>query len=173
MKKLTFIFTILLLISLGISELSYAQKKEMTKDQIPSQIITAIQSDFPSWDMNNTKWYVDSKDIQEWAPLDENIDRYIVEATGKNYKTHAVYDNKGKLRYSKTTMKDIPLPKAIRDKLASDDEFAGWQLTGNQEVIRNFKADRKTYTLHLEKDGKKKTVHFNRMGEKVKRLNLG
>lgn len=49
-------------------------------------------------------------------------------------------------------------------------KFNDWKITGNQEVIRNFSQDRKFYKVHLEKDGKKTTLYFDRMGNRMKRM---
>lgn len=154
---------------IGFADKASAQRKEIKKEQVPTAIINAIQIDFPAWNMENTKWYADNQEVKEWAPLDENVNRYIVEASGKNYKIHAVYNNKGKLRYSKTTIKDSALPRPILNRLASDEEYKGWALTGSQEVIRDFKEDTQVFKVYLEKDGDTKTFRFNRQGERVKR----
>lgn len=150
-----------------------AQKTEISINQIPQAVVKAIQTDFPAWDINKTKWYAYDQDTGDWAPIieDKNINRYVVEAKGDNYKVQAVYDKTGKLRYSKTTISDSALPKAILDKLATD-EYKGWNLVGTQEVIRNFKEDKKTFKVYLQQDSKKKTEYFDRMGNKVKRFGL-
>lgn len=170
MKKLTLIAdACLILMMMIITESAIAQKKAVSEDQIPPQIIAAIQSDFPAWDMSKTQWYLDNEDIQEWAPRDETIDRYVVEMTGRNFKAHAVYDNMGKLRYSKTVAKDIALPPALLKKIANDPDLKGWEIVGDKEVVRDFRADKKTFKVYFEKDGDKKSEYFDSQGNKVKR----
>lgn len=155
---------------IGFANTTSAQRKEIKKEQVPTAIINALQIDFPTWNIENTKWYADNQEVQEWAPLiDEKVNRYIVEASGQNYKIHAVYNNRGKLRYSRTIIKDTALPRPILTRLASDEEYKEWTLTGNQEVIRNFKEDTQVFKVYLEKDGEKKMYRFNRQGERVKR----
>lgn len=155
-----------------IAEPVTAQKQQLTKEDIPEPVIAAIQTDFPAWDMNKTQWFGYNRETGKWAPVEDGMMHYVVEARGENYETRAVYNEMGKLRHSKTVIKDVRLPKAIQDKLASQ-EYAGWTLTGNQEVIRNFREDRKYFKVNLQKDGKKKTVYFNRSGEKAKRFPIG
>lgn len=149
-----------------------AQKQALTKEDIPQAVIVAIQTDFPAWDINKTQWFGYNRETGKWAPVEDGMMHYVVEAKGKNYETRAVYNKKGKLRYSKTVFKNVRLPKAIQDRLASQ-EYAGWTLTGNQEVIKNFKEDKKYFKVYLQKDGKKKTVYFNRVGELTKRFPIG
>ncbi|MGM0586908.1 MAG: hypothetical protein ACQETE_00695 [Bacteroidota bacterium] len=168
LSKLIAFITLLL-----FSTFAEAQKRELDQKNIPSVILTAIQSDFPTWSMDNTKWYSYDRATSEWAPMKGDFDSYVVEAKGKGYTIRAIYDETGKLRYSKATMKNAALPTAITQKIAADEAYQGWTITGNQEVIRNFKEDQKTYKVTLAKDGKKKTVYFDRMGNEKKRPFLG
>lgn len=149
-----------------------AQRTELNMSQIPQAVVDAIQTDFPTWDINKTKWYAYSQDMSEWAPADDGIQYYAVDANGENFKVRAIYTSKGKLRYSKTTIKNSALPHTILNKIKTDEEYKGWTITGTQEVIRDFKEDKKTFKVSIEKDGKKKTVYFDRMGNKVKRRGL-
>ncbi|SMO49161.1 hypothetical protein [Fodinibius sediminis] len=168
--KPVFTFAALLLF-LAVSVPLKAQKKELNQNQIPQAIVRAIHTDFPSWDMNQTKWYTSGQETRNWTPL-QGADHYVVEGTGRNYKVRAVYSKHGKLRYSKTTITDAPLPRAIMDKLDSEEEYKGWKVTGDQEVIRDFREDRKTYKVYLQRNGEKKSVYFDPMGNKVRRARL-
>ncbi|WP_138429821.1 hypothetical protein [Fodinibius saliphilus] len=170
-KFLSVILTAVLFI--GLTDTLKAQQKEIAMNQIPKQVVVAIQSDFPGWNINKTKWYLDSEETQEWAPQLTNINRYIVKGKGNNYRVHAVYNKNGKLLYSKTIGKKIPLPKAIRDKIAKDEAFAGWTITGDKEVMRNFREDKKTYTVYFKRDGKKMSQRFDWNGKKLKKRILG
>jgi hypothetical protein len=173
-RKMLSVYKIsVLLLILSISNIVYAQKKELNPNNIPSTVMNAIKTDFPTWNIDKTKWYAYDASTLDWAPIEGEFSSYIVQARGNNYTVMAVYDETGKLRYSKAILKNIVLPTSITEKLATDDAYQGWRVTGDQEIIRNFKEDRKTYKVTLAKDGKKKSVYFDRMGKEMKKPFLG
>lgn len=170
------IFLILsMLLVLSIADISNAQnqRREITQKEIPEAVVMAIQADFPMWDMKMTKWYTDSKETQGWAPRHNAIRRYVVGVKGKNYRVRAVYDDTGKLLYSRTIASNVVLPRAILKKISADPELKSWKITKNKEFIRDYRQDKRIYRVYFEKDGKRRTQHFDRMGNKVKRARMG
>ncbi|WP_142713501.1 hypothetical protein [Fodinibius sediminis] len=148
-------FVVLLILSSIAGPLK--AQAELKAEQVPTEIVKSIQTDFPCWDITKTKWYSYGMRTRGWAPINKaEVDHYVVEVSGKNYRVHAVYEKDGKLRYSKMTISDAPIPRAILDKIASEKEYKGWKVTGDQEIIRNFREDQKIYHVHLERDGDKK-----------------
>jgi len=148
--------------------ISQAQTTKLDKKDIPRNLWVTMRTDFPAWDTTKVSFYINDQTLSEWTKLGGS-DYYVVKATGKDFKSQAVYDTNGKLKYSKTTIKNTILPVALRQALESG-EYSDWKMTGNQEVIRNFSEDRKYYKVHLEKDGKKTTLYFDRLGNRMNRM---
>ncbi|HYW35230.1 MAG TPA: hypothetical protein VE868_07480 [Balneolaceae bacterium] len=178
--NLSFLKATLLLgaIILGATTMpSLAQQKEaMNMSKVPQSVITAIQTDFPSWDLNQSQWYYypstdDMSGLADYELIDttSTIDRYVVSAQGPGYKIKAIYGGNGELRYSKGTYKNWNLPEEIQTKLTSDPRFQGWHHVGNEVVIRDFRNDKKIYKITLANNGNKKTVYFNYLGQ-VKKI---
>lgn len=78
---------------------------------------------------------------------------YVVTMKGPNMKTEAIYDQNGKLKYSKEVIKDTVLPAAVRSAVVK--KYPGFALLKDQEIIREGKSNFIHYRVIIEK-GKEK-----------------
>jgi hypothetical protein len=74
-----------------------------------------------------------------------------------------VYDQNGKLKYSKEVIKDTALPIAIRN--AVTDKYPGFTLISDQETIKEGRSNFIHYRIIIEKGKEKKAVAVNANGK--------
>lgn len=134
-------------------------RKRIDRDRVPESIVAAIESDYQSC-REGVTWYVD-KDFSA-----ESADVYVAKATGKNMSCEATYDKDGNLIEAKTVMTNVKLPAGILKAIA--DEYPGWKITEDQEIIHNFDRSQKYYTVTITGNGETKTLHYDGAGNKVK-----
>jgi hypothetical protein len=93
-----------------------------------------------------------------------HVERYVVEGSSKNESMHAVYTSRGDLIKATVIQKNIVLPKAISDVLASGN-FKPWTVIGTELVIENFDKNQMQYKVVLQHEGEVRIEYFNKYGE--------
>ena len=140
----------------------------LKKDQIPANIVKAVNTDFSNGD------------AFRWGKFPFMLEKYgFVIAKGKenqkpdyyevNIKTkdgndiYAVYNSDGTIIQSKTIRKNAGLPLSVTQALAKS-QYKDWTIVGDKELIKyyNSKNDiEEHYRITLEKNNIKKTVSLN------------
>lgn len=133
-------------------------RKRTDRDQVPESIVSAIEADYMSCREDAT-WYVDKDYSADRAEV------YVAKATGRNMSCEATYDKDGNLIESKTIMTNVKLPEGILK--AINEEFPGWKITEDQEIIRNFDNSQKYYKVTISSNGETKVLHYDAAGKKV------
>lgn len=144
----------------------HAQMAALNKSEVPPGVLKAIETDFPNLDPSKIEWYSYDQNMEDWAPVNDPSEHYVVRATGKDYKMRAVYDGTGKLLYSKATVKNTALPSSILDNIEGG-QYKGWAVVGDQEVIRDFSQNKKYFRVNLESQGKKAVLYFDHLGNQM------
>lgn len=159
-------------LSTGVVYSQGIETVEVSSKELPEAVLSAIETDFPYW--TNIQWFVYDNGLHEWANIKTKMNHsgtepeyYVAKGTGRNITSHAVYRKNGTLLRSKTVIKNTALPRPIQKVIST--EYAGWNITGDEEVIRNFDDNRKYYKVLIEKDGENQTLYFDPMGKKVNR----
>lgn len=130
---------------------------EISKEDVPEAVVSAIETDYLSCKENIT-WRLDD---EKATP-----DHYVATAKGKNVTCEAIYNKDGKLIRSKSITTNIKLPAEVHTAIKQ--EYPGWKITGDQAVVRNFDENTKYFEIYLEKEGESKTVYYSAMGKQVK-----
>lgn len=125
------------------------------RDQVPASVASAIDSDYQSC-QGEISWYVDP----------HHADEYLAKASGRNMSCEARYDKSGNLIEAKTVKTNVKLPEGILNTIAED--YPGWKITGDQEIIHNFDISQKYYNITIARNGETKTLHYNAAGKEVK-----
>ncbi len=97
------------------------------------------------------------------------FDQYVVEGSSENGTMHAVYNNRGELIKAKVIQRNVALPKAVADVLASG-EFKEWIQISNEVTVINFDRSQVQYMVILERDGEIRIEYLNIDGEPMNRV---
>lgn len=133
----------------------YAQGKKIAKKDVPEEVLQRIESDFVSC-AENISWYTSTN---------QNIQYFVLNATGQNMTCEAVYNADGELVYATSTLTNVKLPKSIIKYV--NDNYDGWRVTGDKKKIRNFDANLSYMEIEIEKGDELKTLYFDSNGEKL------
>ncbi|TVR34010.1 MAG: hypothetical protein EA390_03465 [Balneolaceae bacterium] len=108
-------------------------------------------------------------DLSKIRLNDFRSEGYTIEGSSKNESLHAEYNYRGDLVKATVIQRNIPLPKAINDILASG-ELESWTMIGNELVIRNFDRSTMQYKVILLRDDDIRVEYFNKHGEFQNRM---
>lgn len=136
-------------------------KSKVAKEDVPSNVSKAIESDYLSC-KDNITWY-------EYR--DKNrADRYVATAKGINITCESIYDSKGNLISSKTVATNVKIPSVILQAIYAD--YPNWKITEDQMVVRDFDESTKYYKVIITKDGAKQTLYYDAKGNKMNSQNI-
>lgn len=144
------------LVYLFATGLVYAQQTEVTKKEVPAQVISAVEKD-----------YLPCKDQIQWFISSEAdaIDYYIAKASGKNISCEAVYDRNGNLMHSETIMTDVKMPTSVL--AAIQKEYPNWKVTENKMVVRDFDDYKKHFEVVIDREGENRTLYYDALGKSI------
>jgi hypothetical protein len=97
------------------------------------------------------------------------FDQYVVEGSSENGTMHAVYNNRGDLIKAKVIQRNVALPKAVADVLATG-EFKEWNQVSNEVTVINFDRNQVQYMVILERNGELRIEYLNIDGEFLNRI---
>ncbi|PWN07415.1 PepSY-like domain-containing protein [Rhodohalobacter mucosus] len=147
---------VILFIFFSQSSVLFAQETEIDKSEVPEAVLQAIESDYMSCSGEIT-WYIHSGS--------DNINYYVVNATGDKITCEAYYDRNGNLIHSKTVMKDAKLPIPILE--AVYEIYPEWTITEDHVVIRDFDENKMYSEVEITKGRESKTLYFDSNGEEL------
>lgn len=147
--------------------------QEIAKNRLPDFVKEAIETDFVTCN-NKFKWYVYDKEVNRWAAIKSDRkmhgvlpDYFVATARGDNVTCEGVYDKNGRLVRSKVVFKNVELPDFVMEAVTKD--YPGWEVGGDEIVIRDFDENKKYFQVLIYKDRDTKTVYYDAKGKKVKR----
>lgn len=140
----------------------------LTKDQIPSAVIKAVDTDFTNetpltwgrfpYALENYGWVV-----KQDAPY-EKLDHYEIYIKSKDGgDIFAVYTPDGTILHSRSLYKDIALPVPVEEALAKS-QYKDWKIVGDKEIIKYFKDKTNVeehFRITVEKNNQKRSISFN------------
>ena len=91
---------------------------------------------------------------------------YVVRIKGEKIKGEAVYDQNGKLMYSKEVIKDTALPVAVRNAVWQ--KYPGYAIVKDQETIKEGKSNFIHYRVIIEKGKEKMALAVDASGKILK-----
>lgn len=95
---------------------------------------------------------------------------YAVVLKGTNMKGELVYDQNGKLKYSKETIKDTALPAPVRNAVVK--KYPGFFFIKDQETIKEGKSTFIHYRVVIEKGKEKMALAVDATGKILKEKKL-
>ena len=144
-------------------------KIKVKESEIPVSVIESFKKDFggghaEEWTIVPATIVGEEYVVSGYDNLDgEKPTSYAVIVRGTNTKAEAVYDQNGKLKYSKEVIKDTALPIAIRN--AVTDKYPGFALISDQETIKEGRTNFIHYRVIIEKGKEKKALAVNASGK--------
>lgn len=112
------------------------------------------------------KCVTDSESLKEkgWAFIfDDSVENYLQELSiamkGVNVELSATYNKKGELLRATYKRQNLALPAALLSHIAID-EFDGWNMTGNEMIMKNFEENKTNYTVELQNNSSTKLLTF-------------
>lgn len=92
-----------------------------------------------------------------------NNNRFVLTGSGHKLDMTATYNKDGHLVKSLLTMQDIRIPRAIQQYIYSD-KFAGWTMTGNEKIVKDFDPYQTEYKVIMMNGTEKKVLSFREYG---------
>jgi hypothetical protein len=169
MKRIL-ISAVVVFTSIATTHAQSAQVRIKVKEaEIPVSVVESFKKDFGEgktveWTIVPATIVGEEYVISGYDNLDgEKPTSYAVILKGTNTKAEAVYDQNGKLKYSKEVIKDTALPVAIRN--AVTDRYPGFALISDQETIKEGRSNFIHYRIIIEKGKEKKALAVNANGK--------
>ncbi len=143
----------------------------LKRGNMPAEVIKAADSLFKGetqvgwgifpYELKKYGWVVD-KDYNE------PIDHYEINITTKNGgQVLAVFESTGQLVSYRAIERNRTLPKPVQVAIAKS-PYKDWNISKDLETITsNQKKTIQHFVVHLEKDGKKKTLYYTMNGQEL------
>jgi hypothetical protein len=137
--------------------------------EVPIRIVEAFKADYKGQEA--TEWAILPAGLvgQEYVVSGyddlkgEKPTSYEVVVRGSNVKERAIYDQNGKLLYSKELITDATLPSAVRKAVNS--KYPGFIVMKDQEVIRQGKSKIIHYRVIVAKDKEQRFLAVDDSGK--------
>ena len=157
-------------------ELFTIDAKQVSLQTVPSEVLVAVERDFPGNDVMDYYLLEGNKVNSEWAvSVDDNlkasdeVDHYTVMLKGKKggY-IYGLYNKDGELQKMKVLAKDFALPSSIQTA-ATSGSYSGYAIKSDKYVkVLDRKTDKEYVEVVVAKDGKTKKLYFDPQGKLMK-----
>jgi len=137
--------------------------------EIPVSVVESFKKDFSGgqaeeWAIVPAAIVGEEYLVSGYDNLDgEKPTSYAVTMRGSNIKAEALYDQNGRLKYSKEVIKNGALPTAIRTAVA--EKYPGFAFVKDQETIKEGRSSFIHYRVIIEKGKEKKALAVNASGK--------
>jgi hypothetical protein len=144
-------------------------KIKVREGEIPISVIEAFRRDFQAG--KSGEWAIVPAAIIEEEYVVSSYNNmngqkptsYTVVIKGPSIHGEAVYDQSGKLKYSKEIIRDTALPKVVRDAVIR--KYPDYMLIKDQETIKEGKSKFIHYRVIIEKGRDKKALAVDASGK--------
>lgn len=172
MKKLLTSVVMAFTVIATIQAQSAQVRIKVKEAEIPVSVVKSFKKDFnggqaEEWDIVPAAIVGEEYIVSGYDNLKgEKPTSYNVVIKGPNMRGEALYDANGILKYSKETIKDVALPKVVRDAVLK--QHPGYTLIKDQETIKEGKSNFIHYRVVIEKGKEKRALAVDASGKILK-----
>lgn len=168
--------TLALTVLAGVHAQSVQIRIKAKESEIPVEVIESFRKDFSGntaevWEIVPATLVEEGYVVSGYDDLNgAKLTSYSVTLKGTNFKSEAIYDQNGEMKFFKETIKDTALPVAIVNAVTS--KFPGYRILKDQETIKSGKKTLIHYRVVIEKGKEKKALAVDSTGKILKERKL-
>lgn len=150
--------------------------KKLKKSELPEAVQASHQKNYPEVDeliewesYPEVAWVVDDDSVEIYEITEPEF--YVASFISDNVKHKAKYDKKGRLIERSKTVPKNQLPETITEAW-SQGHYEGWDITEDQQEIRNGSSDKVIYRVVAQKGKEKEIFYFDKDGNLTKVMDM-